>query len=80
MFILVFRPHQRAAWAVSYDIEQDFIAQSLNDAFDRSCHAATDLATRESMDGKEHDERYAIVFERVGHPTAQSVRPARAVR
>lgn len=67
MFILVFRPHQRAAWAVSYDTEHDFIAQFLNDACATSCHADADLETRESLDGKEHDERYQIVFARVGH-------------
>ena len=67
MFILVFRPHQRPAWAVSYETEHDFIAQFLNDAFATSCHADADGETCDALDGKEHDERYVIVFDRVAH-------------
>jgi hypothetical protein len=37
-FILVFRPHQRPAWAYAYESEDEFVADWSDGYFDRSCN------------------------------------------
>lgn len=67
MFILVFRPHQRKAWAKSFNCESDFVDGFLRDYYARSCNADADGETLDAMEGKSQSERYAIAFERVAH-------------
>lgn len=42
-FILVFRPHQRPAWADAFDCDQEFVDAWVNGEYDRSCSANNNL-------------------------------------
>lgn len=66
-FILVFRPHQRPAWAATYNEEDDLVSAFQRGAFATSCHAPCTAEEIDAMDGKTPDEQYAIAFESVGH-------------
>jgi hypothetical protein len=46
-FILVFRPHQRAAWAESFESDDEFVRGWQNGFYDRSCSANCDLTDEE---------------------------------
>jgi hypothetical protein len=68
MFILVFRPHQRPAWAAAYDTESDVVCALRNDLFARSCNADCDGDTLDALSAAESaEERYRIAIERIGH-------------
>ena len=68
MFILVFRPHQRPAWATHYDCESDFVDAFLNDNFARSCNAECTGDDLDALSACEtDDDKYQVAFERVGH-------------
>lgn len=68
MFIVIFRPHQRAAWASRWDDEEDFVSQYLNGAFAKSCNADPDLEmSYELSQCQEAAERFSKVFAHVGH-------------
>lgn len=47
-FIVVFRPHQRPAWAEAYNSEDVFIRQWQNGSFDRSCFCNNNLSEEAS--------------------------------
>jgi hypothetical protein len=46
-FILVFRPHQRPAWAYGYHSENAFVSDWANGVYDRSCSCNNDLSEEE---------------------------------
>jgi hypothetical protein len=46
-FILVFRPHQRPAWACGYHSEDAFVSDWANGAYDRLCSCNNDLSEEE---------------------------------
>jgi hypothetical protein len=46
-FILVFRPHQRPAWAESFESDDEFVRGWQNGFYDRSCSANYDLTDQE---------------------------------
>jgi len=48
-FIVVFRPQQRAAWAESFQSEQDFVEAFLRGDFDRSCNCSSSLSASPSF-------------------------------
>jgi len=46
-FILVFRPHQRSAWAEGFECDDEFVRGWRNGCYDRSCSANFDLTDKE---------------------------------
>jgi hypothetical protein len=58
MFILVFRPHRRPAWAESFETEQDFVDAWTDGYYRTLCHAEPD--GDEPLD-------YEHAFDSVGH-------------
>lgn len=65
-FILVFRPHQRPAWAEAFDHEQEFVDDFLQGCYEKNCFAS----------GEEYDERptYDEVVEEVSHDLSSLTR------
>jgi hypothetical protein len=57
-FILVFRPHQRAAWATGYSNEAELVRCWIRGEFVRSCFAPGPAGD---------DESYEAAIEQIGH-------------
>lgn len=66
-FMLVFRPHQRPAWAAAYNEDDDFVSAFQRGAFASSCHAPCTGEDDDEMAGKTPEQQYAIAFARVSH-------------
>lgn len=75
MFILVFRPHQRPAWAESYRCESEVVHALMNGSFSRSCSADCDGETLGELEAADSaEERYRIAFDRIAHDLSSLTR------
>lgn len=57
-FIIVFRPHQRPAWAQTFESEEQFVDCWVNGIFDKSCFANNNI---EVSDQPNYDDAVADV-------------------
>jgi hypothetical protein len=64
VFILVFRPHQRPAWAQSFRNNEEFIEAWRNGDFDQSCLTNCDLSE------EDQEPTYNNAYSDVGHDLA----------
>jgi hypothetical protein len=64
VFILVFRPHQRPAWAQSFKSNEEFIKAWRNGDFDQSCSTNRDLSK------EDQEPTYNNAYSDVGHDLA----------
>lgn len=67
MFILVFRPHQRPAWAASYSEEDEFVSAFKRGAFASSCHAPCTPEEEDALYDATWEDEYRIAFDAVSH-------------
>jgi len=67
MFVIVFRPHQRPAWAETFDSEEGFVDSFKGDSFKLRCNAEYTGEDADEMEGMNESQQFAYVFDRVAH-------------
>jgi len=66
MFVIVFRPHQRPAWAETFDSEEEFVDRFKANSF-KWCNAEYTGKDADEMEGMNESQQFAYVFDRVAH-------------